>query len=269
MTILEGILAGLIQGLTEFLPVSSSGHLVLFGGKMTLFSEVVFHAATLLAVLAVFFNECRSVFLSPFTAAAEKYRTGSVTATREPLRLLLIIAAASVPAAVAGLLLHGPIESLLASPSRFTVVGLLLFVTGTVLLSTALIRRKGEQAQPGWLQAVAVGTAQAAALLPGISRSGMTISAAVHLGIKREFAGVFSFLLAVPAVGGAALLQLKQVISDPSSVIFLPGYHIAGFLTAFISGVISLKLLLAVVRRGQLHWFGIYCFAVGIFALLR
>lgn len=268
MTIWDGVWAGLIQGLTEFLPVSSSGHLVLLGKNMTLFSEVVFHAATLLAVLVVFFHEAAGVFFSPLTAAIEKKQTGEIKKQKSNLQLLLIIITASIPAALLGLLLHDQLEALLQHPAKQTITGLLLLVTGAVLLSTRFIRNRERFDRPGLLQGVLIGTAQAAALLPGISRSGMTIAAAVHLGIKRQFAGVFSFLLSVPAVAGATLLQIKKVAENPAASGFLPAYHIAGFLAAFLSGLIALKLLLAVVRSGRLHWFSGYCAAAGLAAII-
>lgn len=270
MTLFEGLKLGALQGLTEFLPVSSSGHLALFNtGGMTLFTEIILHAGTLLAVLLVFRKEAAAVFLSPLRIPRLVREGGAGALRRDPqLRLLLLLAMASVPAAVAGLATHDLMERLLASPGVKTWVGIALCGTGAVLLATAFIRRShvDDLESISLLQALAIGLFQAAAILPGLSRSGLTIAAALLVGLSRPAAGTFSFLLAVPIITAATGYQVLQAVRT-GGVAFLPAYHLGGAAAAFAVGLAALVLLLKVVKGGKLHHFAWYCFALGGLAL--
>jgi undecaprenyl-diphosphatase len=255
-----------MQGLTEFLPVSSSGHLVilqhLFGiEEPPLLLDTILHLGTLAAVFVVF----RGDLWAMIRALQEPIKKGPAAAWREngSFRLIGWIILGTIPAGVAGVLLADFFEGLFASTHA---VGLALFVTAAVLFSGRLVRGTGEPLEKakGW-QALGVGLAQAVAIVPGISRSGSTIIAALHLGLDRDAAGRFSFLLAIPAILGAVLLQALKIEIVP------PGFVAAaviGFVVAAVSGYLALNLLLRFVRGGRLHYFGFYCVAAGIFALM-
>jgi undecaprenyl-diphosphatase len=311
MGIIEGIILGAVQGISEFLPISSSGHLALFGDallpdgvSMDLFTAVFLHLGTLGAVLIVFAREIFSVFLSPFTAIRE-YRKGGPAAAlaHAPFRLFCLVALASIPVAAAGLLFESEVEALTATPS---LVAILLGCTGVILLASEYCIQKrvrrltgkdaalhnapnaddqntGDQkTTPTLRDALIIGLAQAAAILPGLSRSGLTISAARLTGMRRENAGVFSFLLFIPAVAGATLLHALELIKElhydglyyvpatpvlysPIPISFVPEYHIAGLVSAFVFGLLALIFLVRLLKKGRFHYFGWYCLAAAIF----
>ena len=271
MGIIEGIILGAIQGISEFLPISSDGHLALFGhlllpagAAMDLFTTVLLHLGTLAAVLIVFAREAFPVFLSPFTAVSAFRANGLAGLKRHaPLVLLGLVLLGSIPAAVIGLLFEKQIEELTDKPF---IVALFLAINGLMLLLAHLWskfrqrRHAGQTKQtPGAIDTVLIGIGQAAAILPGISRSGSTISIAVARGVSRESAGVFSFLLFIPAIAGAALLQILKLAKHGSAELFNPVYHITGFLTALVVGYFALRLLVRMLKTGHFHWFGWYC----------
>jgi undecaprenyl-diphosphatase len=248
---LEAAWLAAVQGLTEFLPVSSSGHLVVLQGIMHvprqgIAFEVVVHLGTLVAVLAVYGRHIVSLL------------AGALRRDRSSLRMVGLLALGSVPAGAAGVLLGGPVRSLFDSP--LTAAAMLL-VTGSLLFAT---RWAGPATRrPGVVSALLVGVAQAMALLPGISRSGSTIAAGLFRGLDREEAARFSFLLSVPAIAGAGLLELRGM--DGAEV----GLHLpVGFVVAAVTGYSALRLLLRFVRRGRLHLFSWYCWAAGIAGIL-
>jgi undecaprenyl-diphosphatase len=254
---IEAILLGVLQGLTEFLPVSSSGHLVLAerafgweGGGLAF--EVSVHLATLLAVLIVLRRDVAGLVRGALDLA--RLRTAG-----EDARLLLFVAIGTVPAVVVGLLLKDAVEEAFDSP-RFAAAGLL--VTAAILLSTRWRRR--EERPLGAVAAIAIGCAQALAIAPGISRSGSTIAAALLLGIAASRAFTFSFLLSIPAILGATVLELAGESLDPG---LLRVCLVAGT-AAFLSGTLALVVLRGVVQRGRLALFAPYCVAVGILALI-
>lgn len=286
MGIIEGIILGAIQGISEFLPISSSGHLALFGSlilpansSMDMFTEVLLHLGTLAAVLVVFAREAFPVFLSPLTAIPLWKREGRVGLRRHaPLKLLGLILLASIPAAIVGLLFEERIERLMGEP---TIVAILLAVTGLVLLGAHWFRSRcapsTDKTKPSVRDAVWIGISQSIAVLPGISRSGMTISAGLVRGLSRETAGVFSFLLFVPAIAGATLLQIFKLLrsglaselfvptcTGMSTSVFLPAYHIAGFVSSLVFGFVALSLLVRLLKAGRFHWFGWYCLAAAL-----
>lgn len=245
------IILGIIQGLTEFLPVSSSGHLVLLGWVFEIHQDVVIdaflHLGTLGALIWYFRARIGRLISSLFSRAEP----------RSEGRWAPYILLGSIPIGLAGLLFQAPIESAFAAPQF--AAGMLM-VTGLSLLSTGFARPRRSDLEPR--DAVLIGLAQAVALLPGISRSGATIATALWLGLDRDLAFDFSFLLSIPAVLGANLLQLPRL----SRVEGLPEL-VAGGLIAFSLGWLSLWLLRDVVRRGRLGWFGVYCLGVGIIGL--
>jgi undecaprenyl-diphosphatase len=251
MTHLEAALLGLIQGLTEFLPVSSSGHLALgqalLGidpGDVTF--EVIVHFGTLLAVVTVLRRRIWALVV------------GMVRRERSALVTGGLVLLASVPAAVVGLALEDTLSAAFASPFS---VSILLIVTGGVLFSTRGL--SGERMVDGIWSSIAIGVAQAAAILPGISRSGLTIAVGMWLRIEAGEAAIFSFLLAIPIIGGATVLKMGGLASgvegtESWSVLLV------GAVAAYGSGVVSIRWLLSILAQGELSRFAYYCWAIGI-----
>lgn len=270
MTVFQAALLGLIQGLTEFLPVSSSGHLVLFQAFLGINDggivfEVMVHFGTLLAVVTVFWQDILNlvreffVLLKPAT-----FRAGFASRfeSSEYAKMLIYIIIGTIPAAVIGFLFEDYIEAAFRHP-RLTCV--MLIITGLILLATRLVRRQSLDLNTG--RAFIIGLAQAGAILPGISRSGATISAALYQGVDSKRAAQFSFLLALPAILGATVLKLAELFSQPvnpdQSLVL-----IVGTIVAYLSGYLAIKLLLDIVRRGKLYWFAPYCFLIAIAGLI-
>lgn len=248
MNLPESIALAAIQGLTEFLPVSSSGHLALASAFMNIPAgsmafEVVLHLGTLVAVLLVYGRDLLSIAV------------GVVSGRRESRLTALSLIVASVPAGIAGVFLSDRIEAVFGMP---LVVSILLLLTGTVLFLTRFSPR-GE-GEPGIRRGLFIGFFQALAVLPGVSRSGLTISAGLFKGVGRASAARFSFLLSVPAILGAAVLELpKAEWNTPIGVLA------AGFAVSALVGYGALKVLLRFVSAGAIHRFCWYCWAIGGF----
>lgn len=271
MTHFQAVILGIIQGATEFFPISSSGHLVLcqqflgLNGELLAF-DVAVHFGSLIAVLLVFrasilrlIAGCgagiRSVLIDG-TSVREVYR-GS-----RDIRLTLALALGTVPAVAAGLTMKDFFEGLFHSAGYVFAA---FAVTGCILLLTFLVKRHQRDINP--LGGFIVGIAQAFAIIPGISRSGATISTALFLGVKREEAGEFSFLLVIPVISGAGIMILRDFFTGGITKL---SYEIIvlGALAAFISGWISLVFLLRVIRKGKLGYFGFYCLAAAILGII-
>jgi undecaprenyl-diphosphatase len=249
----QGILLGLVQGLTEFFPVSSSGHLAvveaLIGVRTPgLFVEVALHVATLASVLMIYGRRLAALAL------------GVARGRREDVRYAGLLILATIPAGVVGVLFHARVE---AAFHALDFVGAAFIVTGLVLWSTR--RRSGQAREPTVGQALVVGAAQAVAIFPGISRSGSTVSAALWCGIAAERAAEFSFLLAIPTIGGAALLEGRHAVADAGVVGAWP--LLASCVVAFVSGAWSIRFLVRLLRRGRFHAFAPYCWVVGALTL--
>lgn len=253
------ILLGVIQGLTEFFPVSSSGHLVLFQQlfglkEPQLLADVMLHVGTVLS-LGVFLRDellrlarafCR-LFFHPRTHVSDP-----------EVKLILALVLASIPAALMGYLLSDAFERLFASSS---VVGLALILTGFFLLLTRLAKPRSRNLT---LHPLIIGVLQAIAIVPGLSRSGLTIGGALFLGWQREDAARFSFLLSIPAILGAAVFQVTKVASLPEAWPAL----LVGTGVSAASGYLALVLLFGAVSRGRFYVFSYYCFFAGLFALV-
>jgi undecaprenyl-diphosphatase len=255
MTFLEAIFLGVLQGATEFLPVSSSGHLVLaqhllgdFEQPGVLF-DVLLHLGTMVAVALYFWNDLVGLISSLWR------RDDAASRQRHMLGLLI---AGSVPTAVIGLLFKDFFIGLFERPA---LVCVMLLVTGSLLwLAERLRRRTQARQEMTFVDALVVGTVQGCAIIPGISRSGSTIAALLLRGVDGETAARFSFLLALPAVLGAALLSLKDLDSVAVGE-FLP--YLAGTIAALVTGLLCIHLLMEVIRRRGLHWFAVYCWFAG------
>ncbi|MBI1266598.1 MAG: UDP-diphosphatase [Cryomorphaceae bacterium] len=258
MTVLQAIILGLIQGLTEFLPVSSSGHLEL--GKAILGSEqvpaeslmftVVVHFATALSTIVVFKSDIARIFNGLFAFK-----------NNDEFQYSLKIVLSMIPAAFVGVVFESEIEALFSG--QILLVGAMLGLTGLLLLLAD--RAKKTDKSVGFKEAIIIGVAQAIAILPGISRSGATISTSVLLGIDRERAARFSFLMVVPLILGKIAKDLLDggLSASTSS---LPVY-IAGFIAAFIAGWFACKWMIALVKKSQLRYFAIYCLVVSAIAV--
>ncbi len=267
MELWEAIVLGVIQGLTEFLPLSSSGHLALAKNLLGLATEnlrfeIIVHVGTLVAVVFVFRFRLLKMLRAVFRGRIS-YRRGRWRFTDENLRLLLILALAAIPAGLAGVFFYGPVTAVFNRPA---LVAALLIATGCILFSTRYHLPSGRDFT--WRRGAAVGLAQVLALLPGISRSGITISAGHHAGVIQRRAAEFSFLLSIPVIAGAALLDLKDIIREGGLARAEAVPLAAGGLAAAVTGFFAIKLLLRVAARGRLHIFAYYCWAVGLFSLL-
>lgn len=246
----------LIQGITEFLPVSSSGHLVvaqrLLGWTIdNVLLDAVLHLGTAAAILFIYRKDIRALF----EGALSRDR-----ARRKPsLKYIGFILVAAVPAGIAGIAFQRFFERMFLNAKA---AGALFFLTAAFLFSSGL--RKKPPSALGLPKAFTIGLAQALAIMPGVSRSGTTISTALLLGTDRKEAGRFSFLLGLPVIIGAALLELKDV----SSASISPGLLVLGFGLSAASGVIALKILLRFIERGRLHYFGYYLVALGLACVL-
>lgn len=244
MDFLFGVFFGLVQGLTEFLPVSSSGHLVIVQALFPkyaqpgIFFDVVLHAATLFAVIYYFWPQ-----LAKLKLAEIKYYV-----------------VATIPAAIVGYLLKDTVDTLFSS---LLLVGLALLITSVLDFSIDLAKK--DSAKLTLKNTFLIGVAQALAILPGISRSGSTIFAARMQGIEKKAAAQFSFLLSIPAIAGANLLELLGG-GIPAQI--NTGLYIGGFLAAFVSGLLAIKLVLNLLVENKFKFFGWYCLLVGFGVLL-
>ena len=271
MNAVEAILLGVVQGLTEFLPISSSGHLVLFQNLLgfrepELLFDICLHVGTLLAVCAVYLRDIVSILGTliriPTLAKTDGgYR--NLYVTNEQVRIAVLIVIGSIPTAIIGLMFKDIAEHLFSS---IGIVGCMLLVTGCLLWFTRKLETTGRSVKSMKARdALLIGITQGLAILPGISRSGSTISIALYLGIDRTTAGRYSFLLSIPAILGALLVSFDSDITQttiPTVIILL------GAAAATISGYLALKLLLLLVHRGKLYRFAPYCWMVGVIALI-
>lgn len=255
----EAILLGIIQGLTEFLPVSSSGHIeigkALFGinPENDLTFTVTVHGATVLSTLVVFFNEIKAILKNSFA-----------TDFNDSQKYILKIGISMIPVFIIGIFFKDFIESFFSGNLKF--VGYMLLITALSLILIAFIKRQEDKNIP-FRDAFLIGIAQAIAVLPGISRSGLTISTGLLLGNNKEETAKFSFLMVIIPIIGANFLDLLKDTPNVHENIISVNY-ILGFLAAFISGLIACKWMIRLVKNGNLIYFGIYCFIIGIFAIL-
>lgn len=267
MQIGQAVLLGIIQGLTEFLPVSSSGHLVLaqtiLGVKdQGVAFEVFVHFGTLLAVLTIFFTDVINLlkafimFISSPFGMSEQYKNN------RDLRLLVYLFIASLPAVIVGFVFKESIEAAFEDPR---LVCIALIVTALILFATFFVRRSGRPLNLS--NTFTMGLAQALAIVPGISRSGSTIGFGLFLKISGDSAARFSFLLAIPAILGATVLEGSDLFTEGIDASYLIPL-IAGTAAAYMSGYIAIESLLKIVRKGKLYWFAPYCLLLGVIGLI-
>jgi undecaprenyl-diphosphatase len=270
MNVFESVFLGFLQGLTEFLPVSSSGHLVLMQNLLgmkepALLFDTALHAGTLLAVFIYFRTDLKMMLKEGSQFILGLFRretTWKSLPENHYASLVLWTLVGTIPTGMIGLFFKDELELLFAS---VPVVSLMLLVTGTFLFTTRWIpERYSKRINVGILTALAIGIAQGVAIIPGISRSGATIVCGLFFGLAREQAARFSFLLSIPAILGAVVLQMNaEGMGMVGTAVLL-----TGFAAAAITGLIALKLLVNLVRKGRLAYFAPYCWLVGLIGLL-
>lgn len=259
MEVFESIVLGAVQGLTEFLPVSSSGHLQLakelLGVELeeNLTFDVVLHAATVLSTIVVLWREIAGLFRGLFTRGMNDEKSYIVK---------LIIS--MIPIGIVGFMFKDKIDAILASNYVMVVVGAMLLLTA-LLLSFAYYAKPRQKDAISYRDAFIIGVAQAVAAMPGLSRSGSTIATGLLLGNRKEVVATFSFLMVLAPIMGETLLNVLDgglVISGVSTAAL-----VAGFLTAFVVGCLACRFMIDIVKRGKLIWFALYCAVVGIIAI--
>lgn len=272
MSFFHSILLGLIQGIAEFLPISSSGHLAIAehllglkdAGAVPEFYDVLLHLGTLLAVFAAYWPEIRDIILEFFRGIRDIAHHSTPTPVPPARRMILLIIVATLPLFVV-LPIKDKVESLSGS---MVFIGLALLVTGVLLFASDRVRRgRKNEASATMLDALLVGVGQAIATMPGISRSGMTITAGCFVGYERRFAVRFSFLMSIPAILGANILSLKDAIDAGIDWSQLPVY-LVGVITAAVVGYLCIRLLKMIADKGKFGFFAYYCWVVGALTLI-
>mgnify|MGYP002516069567 FL=1 len=260
----EALILGIIQGLTEFLPVSSSGHLeigqALLGtaGEENLTFAIVVHTATVLSTLVILWKEVAQLFRGTFTT----------TKWNEEKNYVAMILVSMIPVFIVGMFFKDKVEALFGH--GLLLVGICLCITAVLLYFSEWLskRRAGTGHDVGYKDAIIIGCAQAVAVLPGLSRSGTTIATGLLCGVKKESVTKFSFLMVLIPILGEAFLELLDILSGKvtSTLGIVP--MIVGFLAAFITGCFACRFMIDIVRRQKLIYFAIYCLCVGVFAII-
>jgi len=272
MDLMQAIILGVVQGLTEFFPVSSSGHLVIFQQMMglkepLLMFDISVHMGTLAAIFLFFFNDISRIINSFIRSVSCRLngQSGILSSVEiSDTRMAWMLVAGSLPTAVLGFGLNMISEVLYSS---LFIVGVSLLVTGGILLGTRWMKQKNGLGSDLTLkQALLIGTVQGLAVIPGISRSGSTISVALFLGVNHEIAIRYSFLLSIPAILGALILQLFTDSPGDGNVSL--SILAVGLVTSLIVGYAALSLLVKMVQKGYLYFFTPYCILLGVIVLI-
>ena len=272
MTFLSSFLLGLVQGIAEFLPISSSGHLAIAqnllgmsdAGTVPEFFDVLLHLGTLVAVFVAYWADIKDMVLEFFRGAGDLIHHSTPNPVPPARRLILLIILGTLP-----LFVVLPVKDAVQSLSNSMVfIGAALIVTGVLLFVSDRVKkgRKNERTAT-WLDVLIVGLGQAIATMPGISRSGMTITTGCFVGFERKFAVRFSFLLSIPAVLGANILSLADAAKAGSNWAEVPVY-LVGVVTAAVVGYLCIRLLRFIADRGKFGAFAYYCWAVGVLTLV-
>ena len=272
MSLLSSILLGLIQGVAEFLPISSSGHLAIAehllgrsgASDIPEFFDVLLHLGTLLAVFVAYWDDIRDMVLEFFRGVSDLAHRSTPTPVPPARRLILLIIVGTLP-----LFVVLPVKDLVEglADNMYFVAGALI-ATGFLLFASDRVKKgRKTEASAGVLSALIVGVGQAIATMPGISRSGMTITTGCFVGYERKFAVRFSFLLSIPAVLGANILSLKDAMDAGIDWSQVPVY-LVGVITAAVVGYLCIRLLKMIADKGKFGFFAYYCWAVGLLTLI-
>ncbi|KZX16364.1 undecaprenyl-diphosphatase [Methanobrevibacter cuticularis] len=269
MDIMQAIIIGVVQGLTEFLPVSSSAHLIFIqhflGVSANLGFDVLLHLGTLVAVVGYFFKDIVEMVKAFFSSIADIFRGRFKEGFREDnyKKLAWMVIIGTIPAGIVGIRFDAEIEALFNSltvPAFFLIItGLLLYISQKITSNNKYIENTGIK------ESIIVGISQAIAIIPGLSRSGTTISTGLFLGFNKEFAAKFSFLLSIPAIIGATAVQLKNIGTGLDSNLMA---YVIGFLAALISGYLAISIVLKLIKERNLNAFAYYCWIVGAIILI-
>lgn len=264
MSWLEALILGIVQGLTEFLPVSSSGHLeigqALLGtsGEENLTFAIVVHTATVLSTLVILWREVAKLFAGTFT-------TVKWNAEKDYVAKILV---SMIPVFVVGMFFKDEVESFFGN--GLLLVGVCLLVTACLLALSEWLLKKRQSAghEVGYKDAIIIGIAQACAVLPGLSRSGTTIATGLLCGVKKESVAQFSFLMVLVPILGEAFLDLLKLLQGEmtSELGFIPA--LVGFIAAFVTGCFACRFMIEIVRRQRLVWFAVYCAVIGSAAII-
>ena len=256
----EAIILGIIQGLTEFLPVSSSGHLAITGtlfglnGKENLAFAVVVHAATVLSTICVLWHEIVGLFKGFFSF---KWNT--------EMQMVCKILLSMIPVLIVGLFLKKYVEMMF--DGSLLLIGVMLWLTAALLIFSHYFKPK-EKSELSFKDACLIGVAQACAVIPGLSRSGSTIATGLMLGNKKEAVAKFSFLMVIIPILGEAILDLQKGHFSMESLGISPLVLLCGFFAAFITGTLACRMMIQLVKNSKLIYFAYYCIAIGLFTVI-
>lgn len=259
MSIIEAVILGIVQGLTEFLPVSSSGHLqiakALLGVEIeeNLVFDVTLHAATVLSTIVILWSEVKRLLMGVFSRHFNQEQA-------YVLKLILSM----IPIGIVGFALKDQLNAMLDSPYILTIVGAMLLLTAA-LLTFAYYARPRQKENISYLDAFIIGLGQAMAAMPGLSRSGTTIATGILLGNKKTAVAQFSFLMVLAPIMGEMLLEIVSGEMVFGSIGALP--LLCGFISSFVVGCLACKFMIGIVNRGKLIWFAIYCVIAGVVAI--
>jgi undecaprenyl-diphosphatase len=267
---LQAIVLGVVQGFTEFLPVSSSGHLVLFQHlfglkEAELLFDISVHLGTLVAVFIFFRRDIYAIILSVLNYCKSVFKTGSFSPANKDsdLKFALLIIIGSVPTAVIGLLFRKIADQLFSS---VLISGSMLILTGVILFFTRFVKNSDKGISLFSVKdAFIIGISQGLAVMPGLSRSGTTIATGLFLGLNHETAARYSFLLSIPAILGATLLSFGDFAGSQiiAAKIYMTGAFVSG-----LTGYLALNILFYIVKKGRLHYFSPYCLIIGIIGII-
>jgi len=270
MTLFQALVSGVIQGLTEFLPVSSSGHLVIFsaltggGGESDLLFTVFLHLATLLAVAIMFWRDIWALVREFFLALGDFFK-GKPDFKSPQRRFLLMVIIGTIPAVLAGALVK--LLKLDSYLENIFVVAVMLLVTAAFMFIIDRLKGSQDEKDAPYRVPLLVGCMQAVAILPGLSRSGSTIFGGVLGGLKKEFAVKFAFILSIPAILGAALLEGLSAVKA-GVAIANPLHWLLGFAAAAVCGVLAINVIKLLIKNNKFWVFGAYCVVASVFAFL-
>lgn len=276
MSIIKAIILGIVQGLTEFLPVSSSGHLVVFQRLLAipehqLLFDIVLHLGTLLAVFLVYRKDIKELILELIYILKDIFKgKGLLIRNNTKRKMVLYIIIATIPTGLMGVYLNDIFKNVYRST---LIVGIMLIITGLLLWSTQYLKNYNKNFKTMTVfDAIFVGICQGFAITPGISRSGSTIVGGLFRGLNKETATKFSFLISIPAILGAAVVEFRPLLSSGGLYNYYNlsvGSYLAGFIASAISGFIAIKFLISVFKKDKLHYFAFYVWTLAVIVIFR